>query len=137
MAKNDHFWPFWAVFLVAFDHPTWNWVNQAWISIPLDNAHILRPNLIGATGFATFMKLYQPMILWRDVAGHWTQYSFSFSGHNILLIGIRVEMSDEPLGEMFLNFIDRELGVWNMIFQHCVFATLSSIKLDLSIWKVL
>ena len=65
MAKNDHFWPFWAVFLVAFDHPTWNWVNQAWISIPLGNAHILRPNLIGATGFATFMKLYQPKILWR------------------------------------------------------------------------
>ena len=36
---------------------TWYWVKQAWISIPQGNAHISRPNMIGATGLAFLTPL--------------------------------------------------------------------------------
>ena len=77
MAKKGHFRPFWAFFFGGIRTRTWNWVNQAWISVPLGNAHILRPNLIGATGLALLtplnfeLEILIPQTVLLDVPAEW------------------------------------------------------------------
>ena len=65
MAKKGHFRPFWAVFLVALEHAPEIGSTKPGLVFPLGNMHILRPNMIGATGFATLMKPYKTLILRR------------------------------------------------------------------------